>query len=284
MHHAILNAPCNFGNFANLFSSEKLTAMDFKYKYRKYKTKYLQNRRPKYIIIGTVHDTQQERKIFEKLDKYTIQNPDYKWFCEGEPDYRNCKTLKDYKTHLVTDCLFVYMILQDLKKNPQDSWLRQELLDRFIELLITTTRIPNKNKFAQIFAKFPHISGAISSIEKENPIKQSTLKTIEINFKKQPEFITDLDVLLTKVCARARICGFIKDKDWDVIQKFLQNTNCKPCEDYIFMQMRDHAFLNIIGRVVSAKKVNIITVGSAHVPFLAKHLERIGQVVKIVTL
>ena len=62
------------------------------------------------IIVGTTHETVEEKTIFKILNDCVTKYKNIHWLCEGESDKRECTSIKDYGTHLLTDALFVNMI------------------------------------------------------------------------------------------------------------------------------------------------------------------------------
>ena len=105
-------------------------------------------------IIGTTHETQTEEKIFNSLN-YFFDNYDSKntyWLCEGEENKRKCITLKDYKVHVITDSLFVNMMIIDFENNNlnNNDSMYTIFYSRIIELFITVTKL-NNNKIKNFF-------------------------------------------------------------------------------------------------------------------------------------
>jgi len=121
------------------------------------------------LIIGTVHETDNETRLFDILNKKTKDDNNIKWLCEGENDKRRCTSLKNNDIHLVTDALFVNMLLLNGITD----------YDRIIELFITISRCNNDEIFNSISKRY------IQYIKKLPPanIEQDLLKDIERDLK-----------------------------------------------------------------------------------------------------
>lgn len=234
---------------------------------------------PILFIIGTIHGTDTEQKLFKTLNKLNVD-----WLCEGESDFRKCESLKNPLVHLISDTLFIYMILNDIDKVERPhKWspeLVNELIDRLIELLITITRQSDHLVFKKLFESIQTLNyNWINFLNMLNgdSIKQSTLfsisnklRLIDLNqlFRYTDELINTLILIILK---NKRIN---QDIDLEHICQFIINKgNCQTCEDYIFMKIRDKSFYEII-LDHQIKTVTLVTVGIDHVSTLFKKFEK----------
>lgn len=101
------------------------------------------------ILIGTIHETDREDKIFDILNEHQKSGKykDSYWLCEGETYGRQCVSFKDNDLHLLTDALFVNMMLLD-KQHIGETGRREfikSLNERIIELFVTINKSPFKN-------------------------------------------------------------------------------------------------------------------------------------------
>lgn len=236
---------------------------------------------PILCMIGTIHGTIVEHKLFRILNQMKID-----WLCEGENDFRKCKSLKNYEIHLVTDTLFVYMVLSDVinlsKKSNMlyNNLYYNELIDRFIELLITISRLTNYDVYYQIIKmvkKMDYNWTSIINTLMYHKLNYEMINDIEKKFKKMK--ITELiRIIKLFVHTIIRIIysnnKFRRNIDFRYISTFIKNRgNCELCEDYIFMDVRDNSFCDIINNH-DIKNLTVLTVGIDHLTTLHKKLQK----------
>ena len=231
------------------------------------------------VIIGTIHGTDDEIELFDKLNNISknILYSDFCWLCEGESGDRQCTSLKDYDVHLLTDALFVNMIQIDI--NNIDENIKQpyqELLyDRVVELLITISKSSHADKIIDendcIYKCFKMIKtdNLVDSVE----IASSCLKTIPItnlthNLKKIINLIVNI-----------YINSSTNDTYKTCVNNFYQTGHI--CEDEIMVMLRENLFiyrilLQMLNYLQNKTKPKIIvTVGLHHVQPLHSFFSKI---------
>lgn len=211
-----------------------------------------------FVIIGTTHETKQEEKIFQTLNKYIKEYKGYvHWLCEGEEYGRKCISIKDNNVHLLTDTLFVNMLLINKMNNIN-------FYERCTELFVTIEKSEHKEyikKNNNYFAKI---------IEKE-----PDRILYELQQKPKNELIDKIN----------QLCKFIIDL---VLEKKIITVNEKCvidfyktgyiCEDEILTDLREQSFIQHIIKYIlwlSSKKSDskyllFLTVGCDHVSPIKK--------------
>jgi hypothetical protein len=243
------------------------------------------------IIIGTIHETKNEASMFKLLNKYTDNMDNLYWLCEGESDTRQCKSLKDYEIHVITDALFVNMLIMDIKKNDKNNKnnnLMSMFYDRTIELFITIKRLSkNNNQILNIFN-----NNKINNIYYKNInklsfdlISQETLKDIEneLRLLDIDILLEDLQIIIQEIIKLMLNNNKINKKYHKCIQNFFKTGY--ECEDVILTDMREHSFLlEIVSFIIendiknkNKKNIYVITVGRDHVKFLHEKLANIND-------
>ena len=238
------------------------------------------------ILIGTVHETKREENIFVELNRQ-VKLKKYKnayWLCEGEAHDRKCFSLKDNDLHLLTDALFVNMMLLDVDnvKDNEKGEFMQSLYERIMELFITI----NNSKFKDKIVNDNGYINCLNLLDKYNIIKyrDNYEECIKQNYgslkSKLRVFIKYLlDVLLEN--------NIINESNKKCVYDFY-NTGYK-CENEIMTIMREKSFIKIILLFImdllkqSKNKVRIIiTVGLDHVEPLKRILGSITNNIKII--
>jgi len=234
------------------------------------------------IIFGTTHETNYETTLFEALNKLIKSNKlsNIHWLCEGEPDKRQCTTLKDYTVHLLTDALFVNMLILNMKN---DADFMGELYDRIIELFITISRTPH-DIMNLINQKYQPIINMLK--QSSQSIDQAILTQIEDTLRKIPTdiLISDMRQLVSQI-----VTYYINniDKSYDKCILDFYNTG-SVCEDELMTNLREKSFVTkILARIKTipdgnSKQYIILTVGEYHCNPLKKILGKLGIRVKIV--
>lgn len=236
---------------------------------------------PILCMVGTIHGTSVESKLFETLNKLKID-----WLCEGENDFRECKSLKNHKIHLITDTLFVYMVLNDVKSiiaNPtiiHDNLYYHELIDRMIELLITISRLTYDSIYNQVVTSLTKIDYnwiSMLNILVHNPLNYNIIYDIENKLKMLDivELLKHVEIFINAIITIiVNNNEFQNNLNFDYINKFIINKgNCQPCEDYIFMNVRDESFCDIIQNH-NIQSLTVLTVGIDHLSTLYKKLHK----------
>lgn len=228
------------------------------------------------IIIGTVHYGDNENYIFEKLNDILTNNKykNFFWLCEGEKGNRKCISLKDYNIHLLTDALFVNMILIDfnsINESDKDTYndFIDLLYDRIIEFLITISKVSDKNSIVgtnSVINKCLNLLNNKSDkqiLELVDPLLQC-LKSIQVG-----DLIHDLKIMINKI-VNSYTSSIVSNKYKKCINDFYRTGHV--CEDEIMVLLRDKLFIReillFIFNVLSLDKVKpkiIITVGRDHV-------------------
>lgn len=223
------------------------------------------------ILIGTTHETKNEDTIFKTINDI-IHKKKFKnahWLCEGESLDRQCTSLKDTNIHLLTDALFVNMLLIDKHKSPSlknDNEYMTTLYERIYELFYTI----NKSKYADDILKHNDFKLCLENLKTIDPINKrdyhmkcitSNYDNLEANLKKLVKYIIDLSSSI----------GTIKEHNHKCVIDFYNSGSI--CEDQVMTVMREHSFIdiikstikNIINNVSNDRVRIIITVGSDHV-------------------
>jgi hypothetical protein len=173
------------------------------------------------------------------------------------------------------------MIVTDLDKaiGTERDFLRQEMIDRLIELLITICRLPGcHQKFKdRAMGTFGPLFARPFSLLGERPLKQERLRTVESEILKIgfETLVRSLRDILPKIVKQGLRRGLIGQEYWPKVLQFLKNPrSCLGCEDLLFTKLRDRSFVEQISetlrqsRPVEASKLGdliVITVGGDHV-------------------
>lgn len=244
------------------------------------------------IIIGTIHETKNETTIFKLLNKYTNQMDNLFWLCEGESDNRQCKSLKDYDIHVITDALFVNMLCIDIKNTKiKDISILTMLYDRIIELFITIKRLSgHNNTILSIFDNniyYKNINKLSHNTISQGVLKdiESDLMTIDINV-----LMNDMQNLTEKIIKLMMHNNKINKRYHNCILKFFQTGS--QCEDVILTDMREHSFLlKTVSFIIendvkhpNKKNIYAITVGRDHVNFLKEKILLLETILKNVDI
>jgi hypothetical protein len=224
------------------------------------------------ILIGTVHDTIEETKIFGILHELINNKPkNAHWLCEGESYNRNCTSIKDNKIHLITDSLFVNMMILDYENNKTDPEFMDILYGRIIELFVTISKFDN-----------------IVSIVKDQYQKIIKLPIDQMYINLQNILVNDLVNDMRKLVFGILIFMQQNDmipKQYEKCVFDFYGTGIK-CEDTILTVLREESFLKMILEMVNGLDGNkhyvIVTVGLDHCIPLSLILEKFNIKTKIV--
>jgi hypothetical protein len=273
------------------------------------------------IICGTVHDTMEETKLFGVLNNIMDENANHKknihWLCEGDSYGRKCTTLKNNTIHLLTDALFVNMLILDFVrenvKSINDEFIEM-LYERSIELFVTISKFddeihklkellqlqknndcnilckisklfaikPNFNLQVQYLVK-PEYQEYINLIKNQTPIKQiyDKIKIIPLD-----KFMIDMRELVSKIIMYMKDRDLI-DKNYEKCVFDFYDTGL-VCEDKILTILREQSFTKIILEKINSlnltngKHMIIVTVGADHCEPLSKILQKFNIRTKIV--
>lgn len=232
------------------------------------------------ILCGTIHDTLEETKLFGILN--VINKKNIHWLCEGESNNRNCTSIKDNTVHLLTDSLFVNMLILDFvrenSKNINDEFI-EILYERVIELFVTISNFDNNNKVQDLVK--PKYQEYIKLIKNNTPINEiyDKIKSIPIG-----NFMIDMRELV------AVILKFMKDKN--MIDKNYEKCVFEfydtglTCEDKILTVLREESFIKLILQKINSisdgKHIILVTVGLDHCTPLSILLRKFYIKTKIV--
>lgn len=245
------------------------------------------------ILIGTVHYTDYEIQVFEKLNSI-VSDQKYKnffWLCEGESGNRQCISLKDYNIHLLSDALFVNMMLIDIIQINSDMMnsFTDLLYDRILELMITISNSHFKNFIIdgnEIFSNCMNFIDGKSSIDVFNNIDSilKCLKEIPLN-----DLISNLKITIKKIIDIITSNNMIDNKYNKCINDFF--TTGHICENEIMVLLREKSFIHKIllftFSVLFLRKNNskiIVTIGKDHVLPLYDLLSKIIGKVRYIIL
>ena len=276
------------------------------------------------IICGTVHDTMEETKLFGVLNNIMDENANNKknihWLCEGDSYGRKCTTLKDNRIHLLTDALFVNMLILDFVREDvkliNDEFIEM-LYERSIELFVTISRFDdeihklkelkelsqlqqNDNcdilcKISKLFTAKPNFNSQVHHLLKHeyqeyiNLIKNKTpIKQIYDKIKIIPldKFMIDMRELVSKIIMYMKERNLI-DKNYEKCVFDFYDTGL-ICEDKILTILREQSFTKIILEKINSlnltdgKHMIIVTVGADHCEPLSKILQKFNIRTKIV--
>ena len=243
------------------------------------------------IIVGTTHETTEEKTIFKILNNIIKGNKNIHWLCEGESDKRECTSIKDYKVHLLTDALFVNMMILDFQNNKLSDKYVKEFYNRIIELLITISRVEKEDgvtiQFNSILA--PDYKHLVHLLKNEYPISDYTMNTIFNTLKnRNNKLFSELRDVVRQI-VRHIVDNNTVDKSYhECILKFFEDGY--SCEDKIMLSLREKSFIKLILYKLSTlynksgKQYVIITVGTYHLKPLKTILEKFGVNVQILDL
>jgi hypothetical protein len=233
------------------------------------------------IIIGTTHETNEEKQLFDELNNI-IKNKTFKntiWLCEGESDDRQCSSLKDHDIHLLTDSLFVRMMIIDtnqIDKNTKKVFL-QTFYDRIFELFITISRSSLKNKIMEedtifrncikLLEHAPNLSNVFQTID--NCLTKINIETL----------MDSLNIFIKKIIQLIFENNILSNKYFKCVNNFYNTGSL--CENEIMTVLREESFIKIImAHVMNILKTNdtekhilILTVGRDHVVPLCDFLK-----------
>ena len=230
------------------------------------------------IIFGTIHDTEEETKLFSTLNSImTNQLKNIHWLCEGESYKRSCTSIKDNNIHLLTDSLFVNMLALDYKKGYTYPEFNQMFYERIIELFVTMSKFDiNIIKLA----KQPYLK--LINLLKDNNnfnVIYEQLEQMDIN-----KLILDMQKLILNVIIHMKRKNMI-DKHFEQCVIDFYKTGVK-CEDEVLTLMREKSFIKLILQKINtlddSKHIIVITVGTDHCEPLKKILTQFNIKVKII--
>lgn len=236
------------------------------------------------IIIGTIHETEKERHVFDYINNVIKNNlfPRCVWLCEGESLDRQCVSLKNNGLHLLTDALFVNMMIRDLtKSNFSDSELINNFYERIIELYMTISKSKYKKIITEKFSQIKCIQmlndvDIMHNYDKYiKCLSSNLLSTIE-QHRQLVKYIVELS---------QNVNNFSKLEN-ECINIFYDGEN-KYCENHIMTRMREKSFVSIMKSFIyhALNKYSriIVTVGSDHVvPLFNFFSQFINKIYKII--
>jgi len=209
--------------------------------------------RPIVVVIGTEHESPNERIVFDFLNRMST-NKGFHWLCEGESDGRDCQSIKNRELHLVTDGLFLYMVIRDLQTvdDPTGHPLYAEFVGRLIELLVTINRLPDRELRKLVVATFNRSTDLYEKCRKfmSGSIDVTKFQVME-TFIRRKEFVQIAKEMISAIKGIMEIAinhELIPSEYLPVVERFLDDPRqCAECEDLLFMKMRDDSFMTEIG-------------------------------------
>jgi hypothetical protein len=230
-------------------------------------------------LFGTIHETKQEDILFDKLNNYFKQNH-YKnivWLCEGESDNRYCVSLKDYRVHLLSDALFVNMLINN-------NIYVTELYERIIELFITINRLNVPIIFSyfddNILYLLKLFNNNLTKEKYENTKKKLQNMENKILFNQLKKSIK---LIINYVLENYKLTNDFKN----CIISMFENNN-EICEDKILTNYRQQSIIFLILKQITNiqlnskynKNVIVVTIGEYHIKNIKIILEKYNIIVK----
>ena len=240
------------------------------------------------ILIGTKHDTENENILFEKLNNLE-KYKNILWLCEGESGTRKCISMKDYKIHLLTDTLFINMMLIDYNDLIKTKYFDKEytniFIERIIELFITilNSEICNEilnNNFLLLYCIGPFTENK-EYIYKDYDNIYLYLKNISLDvLKKEMQIIIDK---IIKLIFEKKLIDPAYNK---CIIDFYKSGSV--CEDTILTLLREKIFIYKIMLHISYLLINnikngkiIVTMGVDHINPIYDYIKKYDNILKI---
>jgi hypothetical protein len=242
------------------------------------------------ILIGTTHETDAENILFDKLndiEKYK----NVLWLCEGESGARKCISMKDYRIHLLSDTLFVNMMIIDMNaiKTKHDAYFEKEytntFIERIVELFITILNSEICNEIIQDNTLLLKCIGPFKDNKDINYKMYDNiylyLKNIHIDvLKKELRLIIDK---IIKLILKKKLIDTQYNKC--IIDFYKSGT---VCEDTIMVLLRQKVFIHKILTYVFYMIVNnikngkiIVTIGSYHINGIYNYMKKYNDNIKI---
>lgn len=243
------------------------------------------------IIVGTTHETTEEKTLFKILNNIIKENKNIHWLCEGESDKRECTSIKDYRIHLLTDALFVNMMILDFQNNKLSDKYVKEFYNRIIELLITISRVEKENGITIQFNNilpldYQHL---VDQLKNEYPISNHTMEIIFNILKgKENKLFSELREIISKIVRHIVDSNTVDKSYHECILKFFKDGY--SCEDKIMLSLREKSFIELILYKLSTlynekdKQYVIVTVGNYHIKPLKIILEKFGVNVQVLDI
>ena len=180
------------------------------------------------VLFGTEHDTYQEELLFSALGTTVAGSKKVHWLCEGEAYNRKCDTLKDNKVHLLTDALFVNMLIKDFRKGHIDAEFRQMFYERAVELFVTMSHF-----------QLGSVVGEYGEVVKGSDKLETTYKYLE--GVKWDKLLGDMEKIVGGVMVFMRNGGLIDKQFEKCVFEFYENG--VTCEDEVLTVMREKSFV-----------------------------------------
>ena len=240
------------------------------------------------ILIGTAHETNTENILFDKLNNLE-KYKNILWLCEGEAGGRKCISLKDYKIHLLTDTLFINMMLIDYDDLMKVTYFGKEYSDMFIERIVELfITIVNSEICDEIIHNNALLVKCIGPLKENKHIAYkmydniySHLKNIPLDvLKKEMRIIVDKTI---KLIFEKKI---IDPKYNNCIIDFYKTGSV--CEDTIMTLLREELFIYKIMLYISYLIINnikngkiIVTLGLDHINKIYNYMKKYNNILKI---
>lgn len=245
------------------------------------------------IIVGTTHETVEEKTIFKILNDCVTKYKNIHWLCEGESDKRECTSIKDYGTHLLTDALFVNMMILDFQNNKLSEKYVKEFYNRIIELLITISRVNKEDGITIQFNNVlpPDYQHLVNLLKNDYPINDKVMDTVFNTLRsKEDVLFGELKEIIRQIVRHVVESNTVDKSYHECILKFLDDGY--SCEDKIMLSLREKSFIKLIlhklsilqGQGKQEKQYIIITVGNYHLEPLKNTLGKFGFNVQILDI
>lgn len=264
------------------------------------------------IICGTIHDTYEETKLFGILNNMIKESnsKNILWLCEGESYDRECTSLKDNTIHLLTDSLFVNMLILDFVREDV-KYINDKFVDmlynRSIELFVTIAKFDNEIhklkdnnckdllcNLRQIFTPNFDLNLKVQTLIKSKyqefidminnsniPIKQIHEKIKHIPLD---EFMIDMRESISKIIMYMKERNMI-DKNYEKCVFDFYETGL-ICEDTILTVLREQSFIKLIlekiNSLAEGKYYIFVTVGADHCNPLSMLLQKFNIKTKVI--
>ncbi len=230
------------------------------------------------ILFGTAHDTYEETKLFGVLNSIMVNKiKNIHWLCEGESYNRSCVSIKDNNVHLLTDSLFVNMLILDYKKGYTYPEFNQMFYERVIELFVTMSKC-NNDIIQHVTQPYLNIINLLKTDVSLDTV-YGQLEKMNLN-----ELMKNMRELILTILNHMKNKNMIDKHFEQCAIKFYNNGI--DCENDILTIMREKSFvkliLNKINSLDNSKHIIVITVGLDHCEPLKNILTKFNMKVKVI--
>ena len=242
------------------------------------------------ILIGTIHETESENILFNKLndiEKYK----NILWLCEGESGTRKCISMKDYRIHLLTDTLFVNMMIIDFNgiKTKYDNYHEKEFIDTFIERIVELfITILNSEICNEIIQNNSFLLNCIGPLKDNKDINYKMYDNIYLYLKNilLDDLKKNMRIIVDKIIKLIFEKKLIDPKYNKCIIDFYKSGS--DCEDTVMVLLRQKIFIHKIMLYIFYMMINnikngkiIVTLGSYHISGIYNYMKKYNNIIKI---